>query len=129
MSENSEQIIEGNEIIEGNFKISVTPSLRELFAHIQASTQRPMRQMVAACEVRLPSGKLDKMSTENNLLELMHHLHATCGVAIPQIAPIIRCFGERTKGVAMRLHTRDVRLQRGELAVAAEPQLLQSAPA
>lgn len=107
-------------VTEGRYQIAITPSLRELFTHTHAqmsgrdpeSKQYPFDEqyeMYLVCQESLPGKKqvIDPEKTEDNLLELLHYLHES-GVAVPAIIAEIRCFGDRTKGVAMRMRVREV---------------------
>lgn len=110
----------------GKFEVPVTPSLRELFlrTHVSMSGSKPtdyqyptdeQHEMYFACEVAMAgdSSKIDMEKTEDNLLELLHYLNGN-GVPVPEILGTIRCFGSRTRGVALRLHLKEVRERKKE---------------
>ncbi len=110
----------------GNFEVPVTASLRELFSrtHDKMSGSKPDDQqyphdeqyeMYLACEVTADGddSKIDTVKTEKNLLELIHYLNEN-GLAIPCITAYARCFSTRTRGVATRLHLKEVRERQAE---------------
>ena len=113
-------------VMVGNFSVPVTPNLRELFSrtHAAMSGEEPTSQqfmhdeqyeMYLVCQIahKGKKGKLDKEQTEDNLLELIDFLFRN-GVPVREIIGEIRCFGKRTRGVAIRLHCEEIRQHKAE---------------
>ncbi|MGV9001545.1 MAG: hypothetical protein ACOH18_01140 [Candidatus Saccharimonadaceae bacterium] len=93
------------------FKITVTASLRELFAQTHAKTDSdpdaankkfPTSEQFKLYLVCQAASNDDAVKFEDNLLELMEYLDEE-GLPIAQISIGIRLYSPRTKGVAIRL--------------------------
>ena len=134
---------ESSVVMVGNLTVTVTPSLRELFSrtHDVMSGDKPIDQqfrhdeqheMFVACQIAPTGkkGKIDGRSTEDNLLELIDFLYKN-GVPVLGIIGEIRCFGKRTRGVAIRLHCEEFRQHKAEAEAAMSkpvPRVLFAAP-
>lgn len=106
--------------------IAIAPEMRTVFERTHAmmsgaaptTQQYPLseqREMYLMCEVMIDGSKtmVDEEKTEDNLLGLIKFLHDK-GIAVPDIIGDARCFGSRTRQLAMHLHLRAYRVRQAQ---------------